>query len=465
MQIGKKDIVWNIAATFMRIASGLIVLPLVLRMLPREEVGLWNVFLGVGSLITLFDFGFSNSFSRNITYIFSGVKHLKATGYDVVDKSDTSVDYGLLRSVIRAMRRFYGILSAAFLGVFVAVSPFYLSRILENYSGDKHEIWVAWFLFGILVAYQMYTYYYGAMLNGRGFVKRYHQNVVIGQACRIICIVILLLSGYGIIALVIGQLVGDLTNRTLSYRSFYDKDIKSELKKSTPRPVMETMKIMAPNAFKIGLTTLGGFFVNKAVLLIAPMYLTLADVGSYGTTKQLIDLVGSLGALWFSTFYPKITLHRVNDELNHLKRMYVKGKLALIAAYLVCGTGLILVGPLLMDWIHSKTPLLPVPVMVLFLFVAFLENNHSLSAQMLLTKNEVPFAKASILSGAAVVVLLYLGWTFTNLGVWVLILAPGLSQLVYQNWKWPLEVIHDLNLKLSDYWNTLMVTIGMNRHV
>ena len=462
MQIGRKDIAWNLIATFMRIASGLIVLPLVLRLLTREEVGLWNIFITVGSVITLLDFGFSNSFSRNITYIFSGVKALRATGYETVDKSDNTIDYSLLKSVIRAMRWFYGILSVIFLGLFVIISPFYLTKILQNYSGNHNEIWIAWFVYGILVSYQLYTYYYGSLLNGRGMVKRYHQNVVIGQGCRIISILILLLLGYGIISLVIGQLVGDIVNRIICYVSFYDKEIKTELKASESLNTKEIMKIMSPNAVKIGITSVGGFLVNKAVLLIAPLYLTLSDVASYGTTKQLIDLIGSFGLLWFSTFYPKITLHRVSDELIHLKRMYIKGKLALIAVFLFCGLGLIVAGPFFMKLIHSKTPLLSTSMLIVFLIIAFLENNHAMSAQMLLTKNEVPFAKASIIAGLTTVILLYMGFTITNLGIWAMILAPGISQAIYNNWYWPRFVIKDLKINIFDYWNTLIYTIKEN---
>jgi O-antigen/teichoic acid export membrane protein len=160
MQIGRKDVAWNFAATFMRIASGLIVLPLVLRLLPSQEVGLWNIFLTIGSIASLLDFGFSNAFSRNITYIFSGVKELKAKGYITVDQNDTSVDFSLLRSVIRAIRRYYGILAIIFLLLFIAVSPFYLLSILEQYRGNTHVVWTAWFTYGALVAYQLYTYLY-----------------------------------------------------------------------------------------------------------------------------------------------------------------------------------------------------------------------------------------------------------------------------------------------------------------
>jgi len=77
MQIGRKDLLWNYAATSMRILSGIVVLPITLRMLPSEEIGIWSIFLALMTITSLLDFGFSNSFSRNVTYIYSGVKELK----------------------------------------------------------------------------------------------------------------------------------------------------------------------------------------------------------------------------------------------------------------------------------------------------------------------------------------------------------------------------------------------------
>jgi len=459
MQIGRKDVIWNFAATFMRIASGVIVLPLVLRLLPSQEVGLWNIFLTIGSLATLLDFGFSNSFSRNVTYIFSGVKTLIPKGYCAVDENDRSIDYGLLKSVISAMRRYYGILAGIFLLIFFAISPYYLTSILQKYNGDRHEIWIAWFTYGVLVAYQLYTYYYSSILTGRGLVKRSLQIIIIGQTSRIVISVICLLSGLGIMSLVIGQFTSDVINRSLCYFAFYDKDIRVKLKVKSEIPVKEVMKIMTPNAVKIGITTIGGFFINKAVMFIAPLYLSLSAIGSFGTTKQMIDLIVSLGGIWFATYYPKTTLYTVNKDVEGVKRLYIKGKLCLIGVFIVCGLGLIFVGPPLLIFIKSNTHLLSSSMIFVFLIVAFLEANHGMSGLLLLTKNEVPFVKASLISGLAVLALLFISFNYTGLGIWGMIIASGIAQAVYQNWKWPLMVKRELNIKVMDFWTTLVVTI------
>jgi hypothetical protein len=47
-------------------------------------------------------------------------------------------------------------------------------------------------------------------------------------------------------------------------------------------------------------------------------------------------------------------------------------------------------------------------------------------------------------------VLLILLFRYTDYGLWIMIVAPGLAQLVYQNWKWPYEVYKELEITAAD---------------
>jgi hypothetical protein len=71
-----------------------------------------------------------------------------------------------------------------------------------------------------------------------------------------------------------------------------------------------------------------------------------------------------------------------------------------------------------------------------------------------LTKNKVPFFKASLISGCFTVVLLFLFLKYTNIGVWGLILSQGIAQ-GYNNWKWPMEVLRELSTKNNLIYNEL----------
>ena len=97
MQIGRKDIYWNYAATFLKIASSVLLIPFILRMMPTEMIGIWTVFMTITSFTMLLDFGFNPSFTRNITYVFSGVSRLKTSGFDHISTIYQTVDYGLLK--------------------------------------------------------------------------------------------------------------------------------------------------------------------------------------------------------------------------------------------------------------------------------------------------------------------------------------------------------------------------------
>jgi len=309
-----------------------------------------------------------------------------------------------------------------------------------------------------LVAYEFYTCYYNSLMSGRGLIKRNMQIIIFSQTIRILVSVICLLLRFGIISMIIGMLVSDIVNRTLSYYSFYDKKIKAEIKKAPVMPVIEVMKVMAPNAFKIGLTTLGFFALSQAITLISPFYLTLPEVAQYGISKQMVSLIFSIGGTWFGTFYPQLTQYRVRNENDSVKRLYVKAILIVTIIFIAAGSGLLLLGNPILKMIHSKTFLLNDWFLLLMIIFSFFEACQSISTSTLLTKNEVPFFKSVLLSGTGSLVLLFIMFKFTNLGVLSMILAPGIALSVYHNWKWPYMVIKDLKIKPIDFYRVAITT-------
>ena len=450
MQIGRKDLLWNYAATSMRILSGIIVLPITLRILPSEEIGIWSIFLSLMTITSLLDFGFSNSFSRNVTYVYSGVKELKSNGVGVAESSE--IDYSLLKNLLLAMKRYYGIVAIVFLIFFVVVSPFYLSFIvLDQYTGDKLIIWITWFVFGGLLSYELYTYYYYSILTGRGLIKRSTQIVILSQTVRIISTIILLLLGFGIISLIIGILISDVVNRMCCYYVFYDKETKAKLAAVTGAGEFEIIRTLAPNSLKVGFISLSNFLRNQSIVLIAPYYLSLSQIAEYGISKQFISLISTLGLTWFFTFYSQTAQYRVKDDIISIKRLYIKGNINLILIFGLCGFILLMFGTDFLVLIKSKTQFLYNGYLFLMILFAFLDGNQAMANGTLIAKNEVPFFKADIISGIVSIIVLLLMFHFTSLGVLNLILATGLVMCAYLNWKIPLRLAKEIKLSFKDY--------------
>lgn len=454
MQITKVDATWNFIATGLRIASGIIVLPLLLRLLPQEEVALWMLFLPFGSMVYIMDFGFSQTFTRNITYIFTGAQRLYKKGISKID-SKTIPNYFLLKGVIRSMHLFYAALSFFFFLIVVTGGTFYMLNRLSAYPFDHSTVLFAWILYVCIISVQLYTLSYDALLQGRGMVRQNKKILILSQFAQIVTASVCLLSGCGLISMVYGQLASLLVNRYLAHKVFYDKTLKAELQNARSESPVELLKIVSPNAVKVGLTALGNFLVARSGIFIASYYLPLSDIASFGLTQQVVDILAGLAAVWFNTFYPRITQCRLIEDLESVKRLYIKSKIFYFSLFIGGAIFLLIFGDSALRIVGSKTFFVSTPIFALALFFALLSNNQSIATNMLLCKNEVPFFKSSLLSGLGTIILLLFFLGPLHLQLVGAFLAPGLVQSFYQNWKWPLSVYQELNIKGKDYSNVL----------
>lgn len=443
MDIGKKDIIWNYSATILRVAAGVLVLPIILKKLNPEDIGLWSIFVTIGSLSFLLDFGFSDSFARNITYIYSGVNKLQKNGFQQINNNN-SIDYSLLKGTIIAMKRFYGAMALFLLLLLSTLGFTYIRSILDGYNGDKMRIYISGTIYGLLSIYQLYTLYYDALLRGRGQIKDSKIILVISNLAFIITSSILLIFNTGFISLVFGQLAYVVINRILSKKAFYNADTKTNIDLVEAQSAKKIFKVLLPNATKLGITSIGGYLINRSAIIIGSLYLPLNDIGSYGITKQVIDMLSGLGSVWFSTFTPQIIQFRITNNIDGIRKIIIKSAISLLGVFIVGGGGLLLLSNFILSLLNSKTHFLSPDVMLLFIILALIESIVSISGGILLTKNTVPFFKASIISGVAIVITIFFLLNVLKLGVISLIIAPLIVDLSYQAWKWPIEVIKDI---------------------
>lgn len=441
--IGKREIAWSYAGTAFMIGAGVLLLPFILHKMPQETVGIWNIFQTITFLVLLLDFGFRPSFARNISYIFSGVTSLQKEGV-LHTAADAKVDYGLLKGTLTAMRRFYRWIALAVFALLATAGTAYFYYILQKYSGDRQDAFIAWLLLIAINCYNLYTFYYDALLTGKGYVKRNQQINMLGQAIYIGLAIGLIYAGLGLTAIVASQLVATIIRRVLTYRVFFTPELKAHLREAEPNEPKEILSAITPNAIKIGLTQLGGFLVNKSAILIGSAFLTLEEVACYGITMQVMDILARCATVYYQSYMPKLAQCRVENDLVGLKRYYLQCTGSLWLVYLLGGVAWIFLGDWALQLIGSQTPFVPIAMLCVMLVISTLEHNHSVSAGFIMADNKIPFFIPSLLSGAATVLMLWIFLSPLQMGIWGLILAPGLAQLAYQNWKWPSVVIKEL---------------------
>ena len=138
-----------------------------------------------------------------------------------------------------------------------------------------------------------------------------------------------------------------------------------------------------------------------------------------------------------------INIKNIFDKQPYNKLMHINS--------IICGIGLIIIGPSLMLIIHSKTQLLSTIMIIVLLVSAFLDSNQNMATSLLLTGNEVPFMKSTFISGILSFLILLFCLNFTHLGIWGMIISPAIALLIYSSWKWPYVISKQLDIHPSNY--------------
>lgn len=342
------------------------------------------------------------------------------------------------------MHHFYSRMAIALFIVFITLGSYYIYTIAQDYQGDKTEVYISWLVVCLVSCYNLYTQYFESLLNGQGLVKRANQIVLIGNVLYITLASILILLDFGLIAVVSSQALSVIIVRILSYRSFFTSQLRAKLSEAQEGDYMQVLKAITPNAVKMGLTTLGGFIISRASIFIGSLYVSLEQMASYGITIQLVIVICSISTIYSRVYMPKVFQWRVENNMQAIKRTFYISTAILISVFVGSGLIIALCGNWALSIMHSNTFLVSNSIFIMVLLQYGLEANHANAAQFIMSKNEVPFFKASLWSAAATLVLLIVFVVILKWGLWGMVLAPTLAQLVYQNWKWPLVVIKEL---------------------
>ena len=227
--IGKRDVAWGYAATILKVGAGVILLPFILNKLPSETVALWNIFMVFDALVLLLDFGFSQTFARNVSYVFSGTKHLRKDDVATIQESGNRVDYVILKSLLKAMKRFYRWMTLVVFVLLATAGTAYMWYLLGKYTGDRRDAMIAWGILVITKCYYTYTIYYNSLLLGKGYVRRERQITILGQTLYLGVAIGLIFCGCGLSAIVGAQLVSIVVKRILTHRVFFTREMKTAL--------------------------------------------------------------------------------------------------------------------------------------------------------------------------------------------------------------------------------------------
>jgi O-antigen/teichoic acid export membrane protein len=458
MNINRKDIIWAYAAQFFQIASGILVLPLILRKLNTNEIAMNYIMLNFGFLVDIFNFGFSDQFSRYFSYVFSGAQELKKEGVVITGENDT-INFYLLQTLINTARVIYRVISLLGLLVMLIPGTLYINRVTQGFSLVSNSF-VIWLVYSVSVFLNLYYTYLNSLLIGKGAIKESRKATVYSRMFYLCMAYFLLLFGFGLLAIVIANLLAPFLQRFLAMKYFYTEKIKNNLPKcKIPRhEIKKYFKILWYNAKKLGVITIGWFIVNRVGMVITPLFLSFEEVASYGLMIQIVNIIVTVSITMFTIYTPKFAEYRVTDKKEVLFQDFSLTMGFFYILFFIFAMALVVFGQHILLIIKSNAILPGTVVLVVYLIISLLEKNHSLFTSMIVTNNVVPFVKSSLFADVFIIGGTVIIMKYSNLGILGVILVPGIVQLCYANWKWPYVVCKEFGIS---FYNFLLLSFRL----
>lgn len=449
-KVSNKDVIWNYIGIIISMISNFIMLPFMVRYMDSEILGLWYVYLSIGGIVTLFDFGFTPTFARNVAYSWNGAESIQKEG--VIYSENGKANYELLVRIIKISRIIYFLISSIALLVLLTIGTIYISYLSREIYNNI--VIFSWLIYSMAVFLNIYYGCYTMFLRGIGAVACYNKINITARLIQIIVSVLLLISGFGITAVSIGYCLYGFVLRFSSKRFFFksygiDQYIK-KYRKITKSEEKILFQAMWHNAWRDGIVTLSNYITNQAGTLISSLFLSLTETGIYSLTVQLVTAILSISGGIYSAYQPTLQAAYV---LNNKKIMKAKMSMIMVVNLYVAFTGvigLVLFGPYIIKFFKPSMVLSRTIILGIAIYL-FLYKRQNTYASFISNMNCLPYVKSYVLSGLFGVVLAVIFMKYLNLGIWGLILGQFIPQAVYNYWKWPNYVLNYLECSFTEF--------------
>ena len=432
-------VVWSWVFNGFRLATGLLLLPLVLRKLSTEELGMYYVFLSLVALAPVIDFGFSPTILRFVSYAMGGAETIQAHG---VNKSTGSgPNFGLLWQLFFTTRALYRVM-ALIAFVILGVWGTYIVELRIHETPSPNVTRMAWLITLVATVLNVYSSWAPVFLRGMDEVLISVRITVLASVVRFVLAAGLLLAGAGLMSLPLGDLTGSLIQQVIARRACLRR-----LRRQPPPAKADTgqnLRILWPNSWRLGLLSFGGYLTVNANTAICLSVLGLAANARYGLSVQLLAVITGMAGVWTQVKWPVIGQQRARHDYAAIQRTLWPRMWLQYLTFLAMAGGLLLCGQPLLQLLGSGKQMLPLPWLALLALGSFMETQVSIWGTLISTENRIPFLWPSVAGSLLALVLSLTLIHTTSLGLGAFVLSPLLAHSLFNYWYWPRYAAHGI---------------------
>lgn len=421
------------------IVLGLVLMPVLLRNLPKEQVGIWLLLGQSWAVLGVLDLGFGVTLTRRIAIA-------KGKSGGSPDTPLTPASLAEIADLVAAGRRVYRFMSAAVFLVSWSLGFVYL-RHLELQSISHVTVWAAWTILCACQALTVWASVWTCLLQGVGYIGWDALFATAINGLTLLGQIVAVVSGGGIIGLAVIATVGALGQRAI-LRSFAFRQ-RPELLNIAGTWNPAVLKGMPGLALRAWLSSLGtvlvfntdGFFIASAegaenIPAFRAAFLVVLNV----------HILASVFAQSSSVFISQLWQAEQQEEVRRL----VQRNLRIGLCFMLCGgTAILFAGEALFNvWLGPHNYVGPATVAVFVALFVLEQQSYIISTSCRATELE-PFA-GWMMAGALIKLALALPM-IKWFGLMGLAIATLAAQLLTAHWYVAMRGLARLGFPFSRY--------------
>jgi hypothetical protein len=432
-RVRKSAVLWSWIFNVLRLASGLILLPLVLRKLSTPDLGMYFVLFSLSAIVPLVDFGFGPTIGRFVTYAMGGAESIQPHGVARPGNS-ANPNYQLLGELLSTTQALYRILTLVLLVVLGAWGTY----VVELRIHDTTSLLItrlAWAATLITATLEIYANWWTIYLRSMDKVRESLQINVLGWTLRLVLAFALLILGAGLLSVPIGNFFGILLQRSLTRRRVHQL-LAGHLPAGNA-DVRKNLGILWPNTWRLGVQFLSGYLTVNANTAICLHVLGLASNAQYGLSVQILAFISGMSGVWMNVKWPLIGQYRARHDAVGVQRILRSRVWLQNLTFVGTCAGALLCGPFLLERFGSGKQMLSWPWLPLLMFNAFFEMHFNIWGTLLTTENRLPYLWPTVATNVLSLGLSLILIHSTSFGLGALVLGPLLAGLLFNYWSWP----------------------------
>ena len=399
--------------------KGPVILLVIIKYLSPDEQGLWYLFLNLGALSVVVDFGFTTLVTQYISNSFG-----KFYDNDKVYKYPKKV----LGLSYFALKSFF----------FLSILGLLILLLCGVYFIPNTEI-VLWLLYSFILALNVFLSAAQAIYTGLDKVKEVQSILLVASTVSFILQFILIIFGFSIFSLVIASGLSLLVSITLFLsisKNFWKIVLKEKIliNKQEINSIINLQK-------KYTISWIAGYFIFNAYVPIISKSINLEVAGKFGLVIAIFSMFLSLSLSWVFAKTPKMGMlagsEKKHEMLKVWKKSSLKGLFLLISFMLIFYISIHFF-PNFLDW---KNRILNHKLISMFSIIFFVRYISSVVATLIrVNKLEKMMIVNSLNAIFCVLILSFSNFSnienvMLSISVWSILVILPFIILIYNNFK------------------------------